>query len=57
MKRAKITIVGSDNVGATLSQLAIIKRLGDVVLLDRTKININRTVLTPPSLPLLKRKD
>ncbi len=34
MKRTKVTIVGAGNVGATLAHLAILKKLGDVVLLD-----------------------
>lgn len=34
MKRPKITIVGAGNVGATLAQLSILKRLGHVVLID-----------------------
>lgn len=34
MKRAKITIVGAGNVGATLAHLTMMKKLGDVVLID-----------------------
>ncbi len=34
MKRAKITIVGAGNVGATCAHWAVAKELGDVVLLD-----------------------
>lgn len=34
MKRAKITIVGSGNVGATAAHLIATKELGDVVLVD-----------------------
>lgn len=34
MKRTKITIVGAGNVGATLAHLAILKKLGDIALLD-----------------------
>lgn len=34
MKRAKITIVGAGNVGATLAHLSTLKGLGDVVLID-----------------------
>lgn len=34
MKRPKITIVGAGNVGATLAHLSILKRLGNVVLVD-----------------------
>ncbi|CAH8771712.1 malate dehydrogenase [Paenibacillus dendritiformis] len=34
MKRAKITIAGSGNVGATIAHLTVLKGLGDVVLYD-----------------------
>jgi malate dehydrogenase len=34
MRRAKITIVGAGNVGATAAHWAVAKELGDVVLLD-----------------------
>lgn len=34
MKRRKVTIIGAGNVGATLAHLTILKKLGDVVLLD-----------------------
>jgi malate dehydrogenase len=34
VKRPKITIAGAGNVGATLAHLAILKRLGNVVLVD-----------------------
>ena len=34
MKRAKITVVGAGNVGATCAHWAAAKELGDVVLLD-----------------------
>lgn len=34
MKRTKVTIVGAGNVGSTLAHLAILKKLGDIVLLD-----------------------
>ncbi len=34
MKRDKITIIGSGNVGATAAHWALTRRLGDVVLLD-----------------------
>ncbi len=34
MKRNKITIIGSGNVGATAAHWALTRRLGDVVLLD-----------------------
>jgi malate dehydrogenase len=34
MKRAKITIVGAGNVGATCAHWAVSKELGDVVLID-----------------------
>lgn len=34
MKRPKITVVGAGNVGATIAQLSILKRLGYVVLID-----------------------
>src|SRR5436190_22732293 len=32
--RAKITVVGAGNVGATVAQYAVEKELGDVVLVD-----------------------
>jgi len=34
MKRNKITVVGAGNVGATVSELLVLKELGDVVLVD-----------------------
>lgn len=34
MKRPKITIIGAGNVGATLAHLTLLKKLGDVVLVD-----------------------
>lgn len=34
MKRAKITVVGAGNVGATAAHLCALKQLGDVVLVD-----------------------
>ncbi|MCH8914004.1 MAG: malate dehydrogenase, partial [Planctomycetes bacterium] len=34
MKRAKITIVGAGNVGATCAHWAVAKELGDIVLVD-----------------------
>lgn len=34
MRRAKISIIGSGNIGATTAYLAAIKGLGDIVLLD-----------------------
>ncbi|XJZ28988.1 malate dehydrogenase [Bacillota bacterium Lsc_1132] len=34
MKRPKITVVGAGNVGATLAHLAIMKKLGNVMLMD-----------------------
>lgn len=34
MKRAKISVIGSGNIGATTAYLAALKGLGDVVLLD-----------------------
>ncbi|TDF91323.1 malate dehydrogenase [Paenibacillus piri] len=34
MKRQKITVVGSGNVGATVAHLTVLKNLGDVVLYD-----------------------
>ncbi len=37
MKRAKITIIGAGNVGATCAHWAAAKELGDVVLLDIVK--------------------
>jgi malate dehydrogenase len=34
MKRAKITIIGAGNVGATCAHWAAAKELGDIVLVD-----------------------
>ncbi len=34
MKRKKIALIGSGNIGSTLAHLALIKKLGDVVLFD-----------------------
>lgn len=34
MSRKKITVVGAGNVGATVAQLAALKELGDIVLVD-----------------------
>ena len=34
MRRAKITIIGAGNVGATCAHWAAAKELGDIVLLD-----------------------
>ncbi len=39
MRRAKISIVGAGNVGATAAHFAVAKELGDVVLLDIAEIN------------------
>ena len=39
MRRAKISIVGAGNVGATAAHFAVMKELGDVVLLDIAEIN------------------
>ncbi len=38
MKRAKITIVGAGNVGATCAHWAVAKELGDIVLVDIPKM-------------------
>lgn len=35
--KAKISIIGAGNVGATLAHLIAVKELGDVVILDKTK--------------------
>jgi len=35
--RKKIALIGAGNIGGTLAQLCVIKNLGDVVLLDRTR--------------------
>ncbi len=40
MKRAKITIVGAGNVGATAAHWAAAKELGDIVLVDIPEITI-----------------
>ena len=39
MRRAKISIIGAGNVGATAAHIAVAKELGDVVLLDIAEIN------------------
>ena len=39
MRRAKISIIGAGNVGATAAHFAVAKELGDVVLLDIAEIN------------------
>jgi len=39
MRRAKISIIGAGNVGATAAHFAMMKELGDVVLLDIAEIN------------------
>ena len=39
MRRAKISIIGAGNVGATAAHIAVGKELGDVVLLDIAEIN------------------
>ena len=39
MRRAKITIIGAGNVGATAAHWAAAKELGDIVLLDIAEIN------------------
>lgn len=39
MRRAKISIIGAGNVGATAAHWAVAKELGDVVLLDIAEIN------------------
>ena len=39
MRRAKISIVGAGNVGATAAHFAVMKELGDIVLLDIAEIN------------------
>jgi malate dehydrogenase len=39
MRRAKISIIGAGNVGATAAHFAVAKELGDVVLVDIAEIN------------------
>ena len=39
MRRAKISIIGAGNVGATAAHFAVMKELGDMVLLDIAEIN------------------
>jgi malate dehydrogenase len=39
MRRAKISVIGAGNVGATAAHFAMMKELGDVVLLDIAEIN------------------
>ena len=34
MARKKISLIGAGNIGGTLAHLALLKRLGDVVLFD-----------------------
>ncbi|KJW00033.1 malate dehydrogenase domain protein, partial [Orientia tsutsugamushi str. Sido] len=35
--KAKISIIGGGNVGATLAHLIAVKELGDIVIVDKTK--------------------
>lgn len=46
MKRAKITIIGAGNVGATTAHWCAVAELGDIVLLD-----IPRPRECPPARP------
>ena len=39
MRRAKLSIIGAGNVGATAAHIAVGQELGDVVLLDIAEIN------------------
>ncbi len=39
MRRAKITIVGAGNVGATIAHWAVAQKLGDIVFVDIPEIN------------------
>ena len=59
MRRAKITIVGAGNVGATCAHWAASKELGDIVLLDIPEINDPKdpTKKIPNTMPAGKALD
>jgi len=59
MRRAKITIVGAGNVGATCAHWAASKELGDIVLLDIPEINDPKdpTRKIPNTMPAGKALD
>ena len=40
----KISLIGAGNIGGTIALLAAIKNLGNVVLVDIAKGNINKTI-------------
>ena len=51
MKRAKISIIGAGNVGATAAHWAVSKELGDVVLIDIPEITITDKDGTAKKVP------
>ncbi|MBS3128795.1 hypothetical protein J4410_06655 [Candidatus Woesearchaeota archaeon] len=54
MKRAKISIIGSRNVGAQAAFIAAIKGLGDIVLIDvKDGIAKGKALDLLPATPLL----
>ncbi|QOV88318.1 malate dehydrogenase [Humisphaera borealis] len=59
MRRAKITIVGAGNVGATCAHWAASKELGDIVLLDIPEVNDPKdpTKKIPNTMPAGKALD
>ena len=59
MRRAKITIVGAGNVGATCAHWAAAKELGDIVLVDIPEVNDPKdpTKKLPNTMPAGKALD
>src|SRR3954464_1786843 len=51
MRRAKISIIGAGNVGATCAHFAATKELGDIVLLDIPEITITDKDGTQKKVP------
>src|SRR5450755_3087647 len=51
MRRAKISIIGAGNVGATAAHWAASKELGDIVLLDVPEITITEKDGTSKKVP------
>lgn len=51
MRRAKISIIGAGNVGATAAHFAATKELGDIVLLDIPEITITEKDGTQKKVP------
>src|ERR1700753_900374 len=51
MRRAKISIIGAGNVGATCAHWAAAKELGDIVLVDIPEIEITKPDGTKEKVP------